>query len=156
MNRHLNSTCSQMMARKFCGSVSVTWQVMSFHMEEILPGKRRGVQPCGVCAVSGTGPREMRTEHWTLLSLSLPLQWGLQHQPHWVASRNKEISPGLVRLSGLSTDLWTKGSLVQFPVRAHAWVMGQVPSRGHMRSKHALMFPSLSPLPSPLSEKLIN
>ena len=26
--------------------------------------------------------------------------------------------------------LQTKGSLVQFPVRAHAWVVGQVPSRG--------------------------
>ena len=33
--------------------------------------------------------------------------------------------------------------LVQFPVRAHAWVVSQVPSRGHMRGNHTLMFPSL-------------
>ena len=36
--------------------------------------------------------------------------------------------PWLVFLSGLS--LLTKGSLVVFPVRAHAWVAGQVPSGG--------------------------
>ena len=29
-------------------------------------------------------------------------------------------------LSGLSASLRTKGSLVQFPIRAHAWVSGQV------------------------------
>ena len=29
--------------------------------------------------------------------------------------------PGLVWLSGLSASLKTKGSLVRFPVRAHAW-----------------------------------
>ena len=39
---------------------------------------------------------------------------------HWFLS-------WLVWLSGVSTDLWTKGSPVQFPVRAHAWVIGQVP-----------------------------
>ena len=33
-------------------------------------------------------------------------------------------------LSGLSAGLRTKGSLVPFPVRAHAWVVGQVPSGG--------------------------
>ena len=36
---------------------------------------------------------------------------------------------------------------VQFPVRAHAWVAAQVPSRGRTRGNHALMFLSLSPLP---------
>ena len=35
--------------------------------------------------------------------------------------------PWLVWLTGLSTDLWTKGSLVWFPLRAHAWVAAQVP-----------------------------
>ena len=35
----------------------------------------------------------------------------------------------LVWLSGLIEGLQTKGSQVQFPVRAHAWVVGQVPSR---------------------------
>ena len=33
-------------------------------------------------------------------------------------------------LSGLSTSLQTKGSPVQFPVKAHAWVADEVPSRG--------------------------
>ena len=32
-------------------------------------------------------------------------------------------------LSALSTGLRTKGSQVRFPMRAHAWVVGQVPSR---------------------------
>ena len=47
-------------------------------------------------------------------------------------------------LSGFSAGLQTKGSPVWFPVRAHAWVAGQVPSRGHMRGKHAFIFLSLS------------
>ena len=61
--------------------------------------------------------------------------------------------PWLVWLSGLSTCLWTKGSPVRFPVRAHAWVVGQVPSweRMHKRQPHidvsiplfVLPFPSL-------------
>ena len=34
----------------------------------------------------------------------------------------KHAPPWLVWLSGLSASLRTKGSLVQFPVRAHAWV----------------------------------
>ena len=33
----------------------------------------------------------------------------------------------------MSTGLRTKGSPVQFPVRAHAWVAGQVPSWGRAR-----------------------
>ena len=37
-------------------------------------------------------------------------------------------APWLVWLSGLSTGLQTKGSQVGFPVRAHAWVVGQVRS----------------------------
>ena len=61
--------------------------------------------------------------------------------------------PWLVWLSGLSASLWTKGSPVGFPVRAHGWVVDQVPSRGHLRSNHTMMFLSLSfSLPSPLSE----
>ena len=56
-------------------------------------------------------------------------------------------------LSGLSIRLWSRGSLVQFPVRAHAWVAGQVPSRGCSRGNHILIFLSLSfSLPSPLSK----
>ena len=61
--------------------------------------------------------------------------------------------PWLVLLSGLSASLRTKGSLVRFPVRAHAWVAGPVPSRGHVRGNHTLMFLSFTfSLPSPLSE----
>ena len=61
-------------------------------------------------------------------------------------------------LSGLSTGLWTKGLQVPFPVRAQALVSSQVPSRGHMRGNHTLMFLSLSfSFPYPRSKnKLIN
>ena len=61
--------------------------------------------------------------------------------------------PWLVWLSGLSAGLRTKGSLAQFPVRTHAWVVGQVSSRG-ARSSHMLMFLSLSfSFPSPSKNK---
>ena len=36
--------------------------------------------------------------------------------------------PCLVWLSGLDIILQTKGSLVRFPVKAHAWVAGQATS----------------------------
>ena len=45
----------------------------------------------------------------------------------------------------LSASLQMKGSLVRFPVRVHARVVGQVPSRGHARGNHTWMVPSLSP-----------
>ena len=65
-----------------------------------------------------------------------------------------EVLLWLVWLSGLSAGLQTKGSPVQFPVRAHAWVVGQVPSRDCVRGNQTLMFFSLSfSLPSPLSVK---
>ena len=38
--------------------------------------------------------------------------------------RTYHVQPWLVWLSGLSARLRTKGSLVRFPVRAHAWVAG--------------------------------
>ena len=52
----------------------------------------------------------------------------------------------MVWLSTLTAGLPTKGSLVlQFPVRAHAWVAGQVPSRGRVRGNqsHWRFSPSL-------------
>ena len=55
----------------------------------------------------------------------------------------------LVWLSGLSTGLKTERSLVQFLVRAHAWVVGQAPTRGCTRGNHTLM---LLFLPFPLSK----
>ena len=49
--------------------------------------------------------------------------------------------------------LQTKGSPVLSPVRAHVWVAGQVPSRGHTRGNHTLMLLSLSfSVLSPLSK----
>ena len=44
-------------------------------------------------------------------------------------------------------------SMFKFPVRACAWVAGQVPSRGRTRDNHTLMFLSLSPS-LPLSLKI--
>ena len=64
--------------------------------------------------------------------------------------------PLLVWLSGLSSGLKTIGLLVGFPARAHAWVVGQVFSRGQVRSNHTLMYLCLSfSLPSPLSKNKI-
>ena len=61
----------------------------------------------------------------------------------WYKNITKE--PWLVWLSGPSTGLQTKRLPVWFPVRAHTWVLGQVPSRGCSRGNHTLMFPSLLP-----------
>ena len=51
-------------------------------------------------------------------------------------------------LAGLAQwiECWTVKQKVTglIPVRAHAWVAGQVPSRGCERSNHTLMFPFLS------------
>ena len=58
--------------------------------------------------------------------------------------------PQLVWLNGLSVGLQTERLLVRFPVRACAWVVGQVPSRGCMTGNHPLMFLSSFSLPSPL------
>ena len=60
-----------------------------------------------------------------------------------------EDEPWLVWLSGLSVVLRTKVSLVRFPIRAHSWVAGQVPSRRRVRGNHTLMFLSLFLLPFP-------
>ena len=55
--------------------------------------------------------------------------------------------PWLVWLNGLSAGLQTKGSLVRFPARAHAWIEGQVPSRGRTRGNYTLMFLSSPSFP---------
>ena len=65
--------------------------------------------------------------------------------------KSLQSPPWLVWLSGLSAGLGTKGSPVRFPVRAQAWVVGQVPSTGCLRGNHTLLFLSLSfYLPFPL------
>ena len=48
----------------------------------------------------------------------------------------------------IERGLQTKELLVQFPFKTHAWVVGQVPSGGHMRGNHTLMFLFLPPFPS--------
>ena len=63
------------------------------------------------------------------------------------------MKPWLMWLSGLSTGLQTKGLPVQFPVKAHAWVVGQVPSRGYVRGNHTVMFLSLSLFLPPFHSK---
>ena len=78
-------------------------------------------------------------------------------QPLWENSiefpQKTKNGSWLVWLSELSTRLQTKESSVRCPVMAHAWVMGQVPSRGCMSSNHTLMFFSLS-FSLPLSLKV--
>ena len=49
----------------------------------------------------------------------------------------------------IECGLKTKGSQVRFPVRAHAWIAGQIPSGGHGRGNPTLIFLSLFLLPSP-------
>ena len=55
-----------------------------------------------------------------------------------------EIKLWLVWFSGSSAGLQSKGLLIRFLVRAHAWVAGQVPNWGHARGNHTLMLLSLS------------
>ena len=56
----------------------------------------------------------------------------------------------LVWLSGLSAS---RGLPLRFLVRPHTWVVGQVPSRGHVKDNHTLMYLSLCfSLPPPLSK----
>ena len=63
----------------------------------------------------------------------------------WPVQLKTHILPWLVGLSGLSACFQTEGSPVQFPVWAHAWGAGQVPSWQRTRSEHTSMFLSLSP-----------
>ena len=52
------------------------------------------------------------------------------------ATTIKTVWPWLVWLSGLGVVLQIKRSPVRFPVRTHAWVAGQVPSRGSVKDNH--------------------
>ena len=87
--------------------------------------------------------------HYILLLVTIRFVPGLLFQCFLL--QKYTIWPWLVWLSRLSASLQTKGLPVWIPVRAHAWVLGQVPSVEHMRGNHTLMFLSLSSsLPSPL------
>ena len=63
-------------------------------------------------------------------------------------SINKLGGPWLVWLSGWVLACKSKGCQFDSQSRAHAWVVGLVPSRGCARGNHTLMFLSLSPFPS--------
>ena len=53
---------------------------------------------------------------------------------------NTIVLPWLLWRNGLSASLrTTKGSPVRFPVRAHAWVAGRVPSRGRGRGNYVYL-----------------
>ena len=80
-----------------------------------------------------------------LIDVSLPLFLPLF--PCLKINKIKILEKALAGVAqGLSASLQTKGSLVQFSVRAHVWVAGQVPSSGVcLRGNHTLMFLSLSP-----------
>ena len=54
----------------------------------------------------------------------------------------------------IECGLQTKGSPAGFPVRAQAWVVGQVPSGGHVRGNHIMMFLSLFLPPFPTLHNL--
>ena len=55
--------------------------------------------------------------------------------------------PWLVWFSGLSAGLRTTRLLVQFLVRVHAWVVGQVPGWGHVGSNWSMFLSHIDILP---------
>ena len=93
---------------------------------------------------------------WAVL-VSLKLQLGsflLTGQSccgeHWIRGLIIIITT-IAALAGVAR--WTEQP-VRVPVRTHAWIEGQVPSRGCVSGNHKLMFPSLLfSLPSLLSKR---
>ena len=78
---------------------------------------------------------------------------GCTSRSNVLSLKNIHTLPCLVWLSGLNPSLQTRGSLVRFPVRAHAWVVGQAPGGGCTGGNNTLMFLFLSfSLPCPLSK----
>ena len=75
------------------------------------------------------------------------------------SDKNRSMALAGVWLSGLSACLRTKGSPVQFPDRAHAWVSGQIHGWGGVRGNRSMYLshidvslPLSFSLPSLLSE----
>ena len=96
-----------------------------------------------------SSPTDVKVEHETFLG-----QWQVGRDDSMLefclCFKNPSSSQAGVA-QWISATLQTKGSLDQFPVWVHAWVAGQVPSNGHTRDNHTLMFLSLSfSLPTPL------
>ena len=99
--------------------------------EEAHPGPSCGPEPCAMYQHRSIVPHCSSTSNWVKLEKtsnkhSLQTRWKGLYLPlnhEWtstLASAYKGHQPWLVWLSGLSVKLWTKRSLVQFPVRAHA------------------------------------
>ena len=109
---------------------------MLFLFIQVFPQTRNNPRRWGCPSLPVWTPCLIRS-HPSMDPLLLPMA------PEHTAVHSTE-GPWPVWLSGLSDGLQTKGSLVRFPVRAHAWVMGQVPSGGHMRGIRTLMFLPLS------------
>ena len=110
------------------------------------------LQSCGFNFQSGHMPR---------LGVQSPVGVSMESKPtdvslsFSVGIEKKKKKKSTAALAGVAQwikrGLQTKGSLVRFPVRAHAWVAGQLPIGGHVRGNHTLMFLSLSfSLPNPL------
>ena len=117
------------------------------HLVALLPQSKRSLVRFLIRAhawVAGLIPGQGKRQAIDV-SLSLPLPRNL---PLSLKKKKEKKRSWLLWLSELSSDLQTKGSPVRFPVRAHAWVVGQVPSRGHVRGNHTLMFSYLLSLPS--------
>ena len=94
----------------------------------------------------GDGGREKEKETLIGCFLYAP-QWGTELAT-WVMCPDQKSNLALAGVAQwIECSLQSKGSLVQFPVRAHAWVSGLVPSRGSVRGNHTLIDISLPPFP---------
>ena len=115
-------------------------------------------QTCGGNAIYALRPLPHLFPKPTTLAAGLHTIWAMQNAANKLMKLLnyyylKKIQLWLVSLSGWSATLQTEKLLVQFLVRTHAWVAGQVPSWGRVRGNHTLMFLSLSfSFPSPLSK----
>ena len=69
-----------------------------------------------------------------------------QEPPSLSLIKSKSALAGIAQW--IEHGLGTKGSPVWFSARAHAWIVGQVPSGGHVRGNHTSVFLSLSLSPS--------
>ena len=117
------------------------------------PSTSRGLE-CWRTALPLSGVRKTPPWRSSKDSFYLPAQWRKKTRS---TLRNQNLCLALAAvalwLRGLSASLRTKGSLVWFPVRAHAWVAGQVPRRGWVRGNHIDVSLPFSPS-LPLSLKI--
>ena len=68
---------------------------------------------------------------YTVTSLIVPCEYHIYSKQE--IKLKIKCQPQLVWLSGLSASQQTERSLVRFPVRAHAWIVGQIPSWGRVK-----------------------